>query len=64
MTAGLASGMGGIAMDYIAYPGKGIFKSGESFSIRIRHHIVKMPDPIQEDFVEELWEVFAADLMD
>ena len=30
-TAGLASGMGGIAMDYIAYPGAGVFKRGESF---------------------------------
>ena len=64
MTAGLASGMGGIAMDYIAYPGTGIFKSSESFAIRIRHHIVKMPDPIQVDVVEELWEAFVADLVD
>ena len=54
--------MGGIAMDYIAYPGKGIFKRGETFSIRIRHHIVKMPDSIQADLVEELWEAFARDL--
>ena len=62
-TAGLASGMGGIAMDYIAYPGTGVFKHGESFSIRIRHHIVKMPDAIQVDFIEELWEAFAEDLI-
>ena len=63
VTAALASGMGGIAMDYIAYPGTEVFKHGESFSIRIRHHIVKMPDSIQVDFIEELWEVFARDLM-
>ena len=62
-TAGLASGMGGIAMDYIAYPGTEVFKHGESFSIRIRHHIVKMSDSIQVDFIEELWEAFARDLM-
>ena len=64
VTAGLASGMGGIAMDYIAYPGTEIFKRGESFSIRIRHHIVKMPYSIQVDLIEELWGTFAADLMD
>ena len=63
MTAGLASGMGGIAMDYIAYPEADVFESGETFSIRIRHHIVRMPDPIQMDLVERLWEVFEADLM-
>ncbi len=63
-TAGLASGMGGIAMDYIAYPGTNIFKRSESFSIRIRHHIAKMPGSIQTNLVEELWEAFAADLMD
>ena len=64
VTAGLASGMGGIAMDYIAYPGTDTFKQDEPFSIRVRHHIVKMPNSIQEDLVEELWEVFAAELMD
>ena len=31
VTAGLASGMGGIAMDYIAYPGREIFERGEVF---------------------------------
>ena len=56
--------MGGIAMDYIAYPGTDTFKQDESFSIRIRHHIVRMPNSIQEDLVEELWEAFAADLME
>ena len=63
MTAGLASGMGGIAMDYIAYPGTEVFVSSEAFSIRIRHHIVRMSDPIQMDFIERLWEAFDADLM-
>ena len=63
-TAGLASGMGGIAMDYIAYPGKDIFEQNEIFSIRLRHHIVKMPDSIQVDFIEELWDAFARDLVD
>ena len=56
--------MGGIAMDYIAYPGTGFFKCNESFSIRIQHHIVKMPNSIQIDLVEELWEAFTRDLMD
>ena len=64
VTAGLASGMGGIAMDYIAYPGTDTFKRNESFSIRIRHHTAKMPDAIRVDLVEELWEGFAADLVD
>jgi len=63
MTAGLASGMGGIAMDYIAYPGTEVFVSSEAFSIRIRHHIVRMSDPIQMDFIERLLEAFDADLM-
>ena len=53
MTAGLASGMGGIAMDYIAYPGTEVLESSEAFSIRIRHHIVSMSDPIQMDFMRD-----------
>ncbi len=62
-TAGLSSGMGGIAMDYIAYPGTDVFKSGETFSIRIRHHIARMPNPIRMDLVERLWEAFERDLV-
>jgi len=61
-TAGLASGMGGIAMDYIAYPGTDVLKAGEKFSIHIRHHIAKMPDNINVEVVESLWEVFENDL--
>ena len=57
-TAGIASGMGGIAMDYIAYPGTDVLKAGESFTIRIRHHIAKMPDHIDVGFLERLWEIF------
>lgn len=61
-TAGLASGMGGIAMDYIAYPGTDVLPAGEKFSIRIRHHIAQMPDDIDVELVENLWEAFENDL--
>jgi hypothetical protein len=62
-TAGLASGMGGIAMDYIAYPGCDIFKAGEIFSIRVRHHIVRMPGGIDITLIEQLWGVWVNGLM-
>ena len=62
-TAGLASGMGGIAMDYIVYPGTDTFKSDETFSTRIRHHIVRMPESIDISMVEGLWEIFERDLL-
>ncbi len=57
-TAGVACGMEGIAMDYIAYPGKREFNDGESFSIRARHHIARMPEEIDVKLIEELWKSF------
>jgi len=57
-TVGLACGMQGIAMDYIAYPGKREFSEDSSFSICVRHHITKMPEAINVSRIEELWESF------
>lgn len=62
ITTGLASETGSIAMDYIAYPGTSLFKIGEAFSTHIRHHIARMPDPIDVGFVERLWEAFDREL--
>ena len=54
--------MEGVAMDYIAYPGKRKFDDGESFSIRVRHYIARMPEKIDVKLVEELWESFEGGL--
>jgi hypothetical protein len=63
-TAGLACGMEGVAMDYIAYPGEREFSDGESFSIRVRHHIARMSKEIDVKLIEELWESFEDGLAD
>lgn len=61
-TAALASGMDGIAMDYTGYPGKQSFESGETFELHVRHHLAKLPDSIEQDQLELLWQDFASDL--
>jgi len=60
-TAGLASGMTGIAMDYIVYPGGEVLKAGQTFTSVIRHHVLLMPDPIDSNKLAGLWQAFAAD---
>jgi hypothetical protein len=64
MTAGLASGMGGIAMDYVGYPGSSRFAAGSTFALHVRHHVAHMPDDISVGVIEALWDAFAADLAD
>ena len=60
-TAGLASGMGGIAMDYIAWPGERVFRPGSSFSLKIRHYVVRTGPAVDVSLVEALWSSFDAE---
>ena len=57
-TAGLASGMGGIAMDYIVFPGERTFQSAQSFSLWVRHHVIKTGEDLNTNLIEKLWDSF------
>jgi hypothetical protein len=56
----VAQGMEGNAMDYILYPEhtQRAFANDASFSVHIRHHIIKSPEPPEPDRLERLWKAF------
>jgi len=59
-TAGLSQGIHGGAMDYIIFPGTRatVFEHGTSFSVHVRHYLLKSPKLPSPATIETLWEEF------
>jgi len=59
-TAGLSQGIHGAAMDYIIFPGPKatVFEDGASFSVHVRHHLLKSLELPSVETIERLWKEF------
>lgn len=61
-TAAVCMGMGGLAMDYIVFPGSLVFAAGSSSRTRVRHYVMPLPEGKEIERLSELWAEFEIDL--
>jgi len=60
--AALAQGIEGVAMDYIVFPGPGkrVFANGSTFSVHLRHVMLKSPALPTVNQLQDLWDAFSS----